>query len=138
MANAMYDRCKESLISQNPSIDLDTDTIKVAMVTSGYTFNAAHQFYSDLTPGSNVVGTPGTLASKTVANGVFDAADLTFTAVTGSAVAAYVIYKDTGVAGTSPLIAFYDTVSSGLPVTPNGGDIQIVWDNGTNRIFKIG
>lgn len=26
---------------------------------------------------------------------------------------------------------------SGLPVTPNGGNINITWDNGSNRIFKL-
>ena len=138
MANALFTPYKETLLSQNPAVDLDSDTIKVALVTAGYTFNAAHQFYSSITPGSNVVGTPQTLASKTVAGGVFDAADATFTAVTGSQVVALVIYKDTGDNATSPLIAFIDSASAGLPVTPNGGNIVIAWDNGTNRIFKVG
>ena len=38
------------------------------------------------------------------------------------------IYIDTGVAGTSRLIAYIDTGVAGLPVTPNGGDINITWD----------
>lgn len=137
MANALFNKYKESLLSLNPSVDLDTDTIKVALVTSGYTFNATHQFYSSITPGSNVVGTPQTLGSKSITDGVFDAADATFTAVTGSACNALVIYKDTGSDATSPLIAYIDT-ATGLPVTPNGGNITIAWDNGTNKIFKIG
>lgn len=137
MANALFNKYKESLLSLNPSVDLDTDTIKVALVTAGYTFNAAHQFYSSITPGSNVVGTPQTLGSKTITDGLFDAADATFTAVTGSTCTALVIYKDTGSDATSPLIAYLDT-ATGLPVVPNGGNITIAWDNGTNRIFKIG
>jgi hypothetical protein len=47
-----------------------------------------------------------------------------------------VIYKDTGTAATSPLIAYIDT-ATGLPVTPNGGDITVTWDNGSNKIFKL-
>jgi hypothetical protein len=35
-----------------------------------------------------------------------------------------------------PLIAYIDT-ATGLPVTPNGGDITIAWDSGANRIFKL-
>lgn len=125
MANALYNKAKESFISQNPSIDLDTDTIKVALVDTGtYTFSAAHQYYSSVT---GVVGTPATLASKTITNGVFDAADVTFTAVSGASVEALVVYKDTGSAATSPLIAFIDT-GTNLPVTPNGGDITIQWN----------
>lgn len=136
MANALYNKAKESFLSQNPSIDLDTDTIKVALVTAGYTFNAADQFLTAL--GANRVGTDQTLGTKTVTDGVFDAADVTFTAVTGAQVVAYVIYKDTGSSATSPLIGYFDTAASGLPVTPNGGNISIAFDNGTNRIFRIG
>lgn len=36
----------------------------------------------------------------------------------------------------SPLIAFIDT-ATGLPVTPNGGDITVAWDSGANKIFKL-
>lgn len=132
MANVLYNKAKESFISQNPSIDLDTDTIKVALVDTGtYTFSAAHQYYSSVT---GVVGTPVTLTSKTITNGVFDAADVTFTAVTGASVEALVVYKDTGSAATSPLIAFIDT-GTNLPVTPNGGDITIQWN--ASGIFSI-
>ena len=57
---------------------------------------------------------------------------------TGSASAAeaLVLWVDTGTPATSFLIAYFDTVT-GLPVTPNGGDIQIVWDSGANKIFKL-
>jgi hypothetical protein len=33
-------------------------------------------------------------------------------------------------------IVVIDT-ATGLPFTPTGGDVSIVWDNGTNRIFKL-
>ncbi len=133
MASAIYPKAKESFISQNPALDLDTDTIKVALVDTGtYTYSAAHQFYSSV---SGVVGTPATLASKTVTNGTFDAADVTFSAVTGATVEALIVYKDTGSAATSPLIAYIDSASSGLPVTPNGGDINIVWN--ASGIFSL-
>lgn len=136
MANALYPLAKESFLSQNPSIDLDTDTIKVALIDTGtYTYSAAHQYWSSAS--SALVGTAATLGSKTVSSGVFDAADVTFSSVTGSSVEALIIYKDTGVAGTSPLIAYIDTVSSGLPVTPNGGNITVTWDNGASKIFAL-
>lgn len=134
MANVVYTEFLNSLLDSNPAIDFDTDTIKVAMVSATYTPSAAHQFLSSV---SGVVGTAQTLTSPTVSGGAFDAADVTFTAVTGSQVVGLVIYKDTGVAGTSPLVAFIDQVASGLPVTPNGGNISIAWDNGTNKIFRL-
>ena len=39
-------------------------------------------------------------------------------------------------AAAQRVIAFIDT-ATGLPVTPNGGDITITWDNGANKIFKL-
>ena len=140
MANSLYNKFKEKILNpgtlgttSGTAVDIADDTIKVALVDTGtYTFSAAHEFYSSV---SGVVGTPATLASKTVTNGVVDAADVTFTAVSGASVEALVIYKDTGTAGTSSLIAYIDTVSSGLPVTPNGGDITITW-NGSG-IFTL-
>jgi hypothetical protein len=78
----------------------------------------------------------GALASKTYTAGVFNAANVTLTAVTGSAVNYIVIYADSGTDSTSRLIALIDT-ATGLPVTPNGGDITITWDTGTNKIFKL-
>jgi len=136
MANVLYPKGKEAYLSA--AVDMTSDTIKVALIktSAGYTYSAAHQYYSDVTPGSNTIGTPQTFTTKTVTNGVFDADNVTFTAVTGAAVGAVIIYKDTGVAGTSPLIAYIDT-ATGIPVTPNGGDITISWDNGSNKIFAL-
>ena len=68
-------------------------------------------------------------------NGVFDGADVTFTSVTGSSVEALVLYIDTGSAATSPLVAYIDTSVTGLPVTPNGGDIAITWN--ASGIFAL-
>lgn len=136
MANALYSLARQSFISQSPSIDMDTDDIKVSLVrSSAYTPNlTTDQFLSSV---PTRVADSGNLSAKTVTLGVFDAADVTFTAVAAGLAAQYiVIWKDTGVAATSPLIALIDT-GTGLPVTPNGGDITIVWDGGANKIFRI-
>ena len=135
MANTLYDKGREGFL--DGSIDFDTDSIKVVLVdTSAYTANlSTDTFLSSITSGARIA-TSANLASKTVTAGVADAADITFTAVTGASVEAVVLYKDTGSAGTSRLIAYIDT-ATGLPVTPNGGDITIQWDSGSNRIFKL-
>lgn len=125
MANAIYPKYKEALIQASSNSSL-TGTVKVALVDTGtYTYSASHQYLSDL---SGVVGTAQTLANKTYTNGVLDADNVTYTAVSGSSVEALVFYIDTGVAGTSRLVAYIDTGQTGLPVTPNGGDITITWD----------
>ena len=65
-----------------------------------------------------------------------DAADITFTSVSGPSIEAIILFADTGTESTSPLIAYIDT-ATGLPITPNGGDIIVTWDNGANKIFKV-
>lgn len=156
-----------------------------------------------------LVGAKVNLTSPTVVNGVADAADTTFTSVTGASVEAIAIFQDSGTPATSRMVCFVtgkfittcntlastsgtaiavepipygipnSTVlafsngasatltspatagdrslavsslaanitagsralapitSSGLPVTPNGGNIVVSWDNGVNRIFKL-
>ena len=126
MANAIYPKWKEAIAQATANSSL-AGTVKVAPVDTGtYTYSAAHEFYSSVS--SAVVGTPQTLGSKTFTDGVFDAADITYTTVTGNTVEALVIYIDTGNAATSRLFAYIDTGVTGLPVTPNGGDINTNWN----------
>jgi len=136
MANAIYSKYKEACMKGSANIDLDTGTVKAALVdTATYTFSDAHEFLSSLT---GVVGTAQTVASTTVgvvAAAVFDGDNVTYSAVSGASAEAIVIYIDTGVAGTSRLVAFLDTDVTGLPVTPNSGDISITWS--ASGIFKL-
>lgn len=135
MANVLYDKGREGFL--DGSIDWDTNNIKVVLIdTADYTFSQTHDNLDDVA-GAARVATSGNLSGKTVTDGVADAADVTFTAVTGDVSEALIIYKDTGVESTSRLIAYIDTASSGLPVTPNGGDITVTWGNGANKIFKL-
>lgn len=133
MANALYPKWKEALLQFTSNNDLSAGTVKTALVTAGYTYSSSDQYYSSVS--ASVVGTPQTLGSKTFTNGVFDAADVSYTAVTGSQVVALVIYIDTGNSATSPLVAFIDTGVTNLPVTPNGGDILITWN--ASGIFAL-
>lgn len=141
MANAFYNKAKYKWmapgtlgITSGDSIDLLDDTIKVALIDTGtYTFSQTHEYWSSAV--GSIVGTAATLASKTLTDNVFDAADVTYTSVTGNSVEALIIFKDTGTNATSPLIAFIDTVASGLPVTPNGGNITITWN--ASGIFAL-
>jgi len=134
MANAIYPKYKEAILQSAANSNMSSGAVKVALVDTGtYTYSAAHEFFTSVS--SAVVGTPQTLGSKTFANGVFDAADATFPSVTGNSAEALLIYIDTGTAGTSRLIAFIDTGVTGLPVTPNGGDINAVFN--ASGIFAL-
>tara|TARA_R110000772_G_scaffold129472_2_gene237587 strand:- start:429 stop:836 length:408 start_codon:yes stop_codon:yes gene_type:complete len=135
MANALYGLGREGFLGGD--IAFDTDNIKAALLDlTDYTPNlTTHQFLSDVPVGARVA-TSGNLATKTITLGVADAAPVTFSAVTGDESEYILIYQDTGVEGTSRLIALVDT-ATGLPVTPNGGDITVQWDSGANKIFKL-
>lgn len=135
MASGLYAFGRESFL--NGDIDWASDNIKVLFVDSAdYTVNlATHQYHSDVT-GAGIVATSGNLSGKTSTGGVADASDLTVSTVTGDTFEALVIYKDTGVSGTSILIAYIDDYT-GLPCTPNGSNITVAWPNDSNKIFKL-
>lgn len=138
MANAIYDLYKQELMKAQANNELDSAEgatgVFCALVDTGlYTFSQTHQFYSSL---SGVVGTDQEILTKTQTAGVFDGTDLTYTAVTGNSVEALVLYrKNAGASTTWPLICYIDTSVTGLPVTPNGGNITITWN--ASGIFKL-
>ena len=135
MANALFDKARQRFLEGQ--FNWNTDTIKAVLVDTGtYTVNlSAHEFLSDIGTGARI-STSGAFTGKATTGGAADANDITFTSVTGASIEAIVLYKDTGTDATSPLIAFIDT-ATGLPITPNGGDIIVTWDNGANKIFKL-
>lgn len=134
MANAMYDPGRNAFL--NGDIDYSNDTIQVVLVdTDDYTVDLVnHQFLSSVAAGARVA--TSALTGKTASAGVADALDTVFSSVSGDVSEALVLYQDTGNETTSRLIGYIDT-ATGLPVTPNGGDITVTWDNGANRIFKL-
>lgn len=140
MANVLFDKGREGFL--DGSIDWDTNTIKAVLVNSGFSPSSTNSVLTDVTgraggDGASAVISP-TFGSKTVTDGVADAADITFTAVSSTAgvVNSIVIYQTAGLSSSARVIAFIDS-ATGLDVTPNGGDITVQWDSGANRIFKL-
>lgn len=138
MANAIYPLQKQELLKGTANNLLNSAEgatgVFCALVDTGlYTYSAAHQFYSSL---AGVIGTDQEILTKTQTNGTFDGTDLTYTAVSGATVEALVLYrKNAGANTTWPLIAYLDTGVTGLPVTPNGGNITITWN--ASGIFTL-
>lgn len=134
MANALYDNGRNAFLEGD--IDWTNDSISIELIdTALYTVDLAnHQFRSSVPAGSRIANVA--LTSKTSVAGVADAADAVFTTVSGAESEAIIIYKNTGNEATDNLIGYIDN-ATGLPVTPNGGDITVTWDNGANKIFKL-
>jgi hypothetical protein len=138
--NALYPLWKENVIQASASSALNgsgTTGVYAALITtsSGYAYSAAHQYYSDLT---NIVGTDQEIgATKTYTSGTFKTtATNTYSALTGTVVGAVVLYiKNAGANTTWRLVCYLDTGITGLPVTPNGGDVTMTWN--ASGIFTV-
>jgi len=133
MANVLYNSFKRDIA--NGSIDLDTDTIKLLLVTSAYVPNIdTHTKRSDIT--NEVVGAGYTaggvvLANKTVTvnnttdKGVFDADDITIPNATITARGG-VLYKSRGGAATADeLIGYLDFLTD---IPSGGGNFFVGFD----------
>lgn len=137
MANALYPKWKEARLQGTANAALDgsgTTGVYAVLVDLGtYTYNAAHEFYSSL---SGLVGTEQEIGTKTFTNGLFDGADVVVPSVSGATCEAIVIFiKNAGASSTWRLVGFFDTGVTGLPVTPNGGNINIGWN--ASGIFQL-
>ena len=134
MANAMYVKGLENILAGSWSWG---SNIKVVLVDSAdYTLNIATD--NDLAdiPAGGRVATSANLGTKTQTDGHADAADFTYTTVTGDQCEYLVVHFDSGTPGTSLLICNIDT-ATGLPITPNSADIDVIWSNGTDKIYTI-
>lgn len=130
----LYNSGKTKLI--NGGIDLDTDTIKVALLTSSYTPSIdSHDFFDDVSAnessGTGYTAGGATLASVTVTQdntndrAVFDASDVSWPSSTIANARYAVIYKSTGTAATSALIGYIDL---GSTKSSNGDTFKIEWN----------
>lgn len=117
-----------NLASANPA-----GSLRVALVTTAYTYSDAHEFYSSVT---GVLAT-ATLASITTTGGILDAADVAVSGISAGAVDALVIHWWTGNAATSRLMLYIDEgIGFGLD---HNGNTTIVWsDDATAKIFPLG
>lgn len=141
MANALYGKGRETFLVGD--IHWDSDDIKIGLMDDAeYTVTIDTDQYMNIdTYGAGAaVAISGNLASKTQVLGTADADDIVLSSVTGDECEIVVVFADTDggetQSGTNDLlIAYYDTFASGMPVTPNGGDITIAWH--ASGMFKL-
>ena len=135
MANALFTSFRNNQLSSAAAVvDFDGDTLKIMFVDHADDTPAptTDDFIDDIASTARVpaIGscpTLGTITIGSVAAGVFDAADTTFTSLSGDQSESLILFKDTGSEATSRLIGFWDT-ATGLPLTPNGGNVTVVWN----------
>jgi hypothetical protein len=133
MADTIYNSFKRDV--QNGALDLDTDTIKVMLVTSTYTPDQdAHTKRSDITnevSGTGYTAGGAALANKSVTQdntdneGVFDADDVQWASASITARGA-VLYKSRGGAASADELLFY--LDFGADKTASGGNFDLQWN----------
>lgn len=134
MANAMYDAGREDFLAGDNDWDLDHRV--VVHDDADDTVNLAVDDFLDDVAAAARVAVSGALQNPTTTAGTADADDITISSVSGDEAERLIIYQHTGVDSTSPLVLSIDT-ATGLPFTPNGGDLTITWDGGADRIFTL-
>ena len=139
MADAFYVEYRNAMLGAwtHSFPDMNTDTFRIGLRDEGTTaLNLTTQVDLADVVTAHVAesGNLGSLTVGTVAAGVFDHADVTFTAVSGASVESLDYFKETGTDSTSPLLANIDS-ATGLPVTPNGGDIT--WAPSASGVWQI-
>jgi hypothetical protein len=127
MANGLYTKFKQQLL--NKQQDLDTDDCRAILGDAAdYTVNlSTHDFLDDVAAAARVAVSGSALTGPTITDGVWDVSDFSWSSVTGD-VSEQVIFYNHGMGGADSargLICFFDTGVSGLPVTPNGGNINV-------------
>ena len=137
MASGLYGITFLNALNNSLALDLDNDTLKIMLVTSGYTPDfGTHDFKADVT--NEVVGTGYTAGGETLTSVAltqsagtitFDAADVTRTSSTITARGA-VIYDDT--LASDPLICYIDF---GSDQSSSSGDFQIAFN--ASGIFTL-
>ena len=138
MASGLYGISFLNALKNTLALDLDSDTIKIMLVTSSYTPDfGAHDFKGDVSnevSGTNYTAGGNTLGSVTLTQTggtiKFDAADTSCSSATISDARGAVIYDDT--LTDDPLIAYIDF---GADFSSSNGTFTIAFNAG--GIFTI-
>jgi hypothetical protein len=125
MANALYPKTKAAMLQGG--VNLITSTVKALLVDlADYTYDPTHDFLNKV-PAAARVAISGALSAKTINDlAQFDSADPIFLSVSGDQLEAIILFIDSNDETTSRLLMFQDTGVTGLPLTPDGNNVQIV------------
>lgn len=134
MANRLYVRARQKFLDGD--LSWRDDAIRAVLVDlADYAPDFANDSHLSDVPEAARVATSYALTGKTSNAGVADADDVTFPTVAGDVCGAIVVFADRGTAATSPLIAYVDTATN-LPLTPDGSDVLVRWDDGAAKLFR--
>lgn len=126
MANVLYPKFKGSLGAG--LIDFLESGLEVKAILvdlANYTYNSTHEFVSSVAGSARVATALLENISWDTDLALFDSDNPVFPAVAGASIEAVILYIDTGVEASSPLVGFWDTGITGAPYTPSGNDLEV-------------
>lgn len=137
--NQLYDSARAKFALG--TLNWEDASWKAILVKTTCAFEATDATMSDITP-SDVVAAAQSMDTSSGSygvqtNGAVDAADVTFPNVSGDQIGAIIIYSEEAATDAQRHLVAYFGSATGLPITPNGGNIIVTWDNGTNKIFRL-
>ena len=129
MANALYPKTKKRFMAGD--IDLTAVAVYAALINvSGagttYAYSATHASLTDVPFGAIIATSPALTGKALGDDASFDSDDPVLPVVTGQSIEALILYADDGI-GTY-LIMYQDSGVTGLPLTPDGSDVQVLVD----------
>jgi hypothetical protein len=135
MANSWYDKGLQNFAAGN--LDWDADNFRLVGIDEDDDVPnlTTDDNLDDITAGARV-GESGNFAAKTTTDGYLDADNVTVTSVSGDQFESFSIFLETGVDSTSILLLNFDT-ATGLPLTPDGGNITYVWQGTAPFIARL-
>ena len=136
MANAIYDKYKEALLGGEDNIALTSNLMISLLNSDNEMYLDTDQYYDNINSAANTIVATIELANVSVTDGILNADDVTFVSVTEETECeALLFWIDTGNTATSRLVAYMDTNIDGLPITPDGSNVDITWSS--EGIFKL-
>jgi hypothetical protein len=128
VSNTLYSTYCNGLWNNTAGVAWASDTIKAILCSAGYTPTIATDAHLTDVPSGDRVATATVTGLSVASRAVQISGTVTFASVTGAVCTQVVLYKDTGTPSTSPLLALFDTFTSGMPVTPVGSNIVLTLD----------
>jgi hypothetical protein len=125
VANSLYPKYLDDLL--NGAYDTVTASIGCALLNNSASYSSSDTDFTALV--ANRIGSTVDLTGVTLTGVTISANSVTFTGISASlTVKAVVLFHDTGGGASGALIAWFDT-GTGLPLTTDGSDVTVNWNN---------
>ena len=129
MANALYPKTKKRFMAGDidlTAVAVYSVLINVSGAGTTYAYSATHASLTDVPSGAIIATSPALTGKLLNDDASFDSDDPVLPVVTGQSIEALILYADDGT--STYLVMYQDSGVTGLPLTPDGSDVQVLVD----------